>query len=108
MKKVLISTILLVILIPILCFGVRDPLRDGASQNLDEVIEKILSWLFPIALVVAVLMILIGAFMLVTGGASPDMVNKGKKTIIYALIGLSIVIISKGILELVRVILGIN
>jgi hypothetical protein len=105
MKKAIIITTILILLISVNCYALRDPLRPsgttGQIQSLDHVIEKLLSWLWPLSAVIAILMILVGAYLMVVGGASPQQVSLGRKTVLFALIGFAIVTISKGIVSIV-------
>ena len=105
---------------------VTDPVTDSAGDStaeedgkitlespfgavtFDEMINRILSWLWPLSGAIAVLMILVGAYYLVLSGGSPEKIATGKKIIIYALIGFAIITISNGIISLVRLILGIE
>ena len=86
-----------------------NPMGTGtsASSTFDEMFTRVLSWLFPLSLMIAVLMIIIGAYYFVLSGGNPEKVVIGRKIVIYAMIGIAIIIASRGIVELVRVILGI-
>lgn len=94
---------------PVLGVDFVNPIGTGtsASTTFDEMLVRILSWLWPLSLAIAVLMILIGAYYMVLSGGDPQKVATGKKVVMYALIGVAIVTISRGIVELVRLILGI-
>ena len=55
-----------------------------------------------------VLLIMIGGFTIMTAAGNPEKITKGRKIIIYAIIGFAIMAISRGILALIYLILGIN
>jgi len=57
--------------------------------------------------VVAVLMIIIGAYYLVLSGGDPQRAATGKKVIVYALVGVAIITLALGIWKLIKMILGI-
>jgi len=77
------------------------------TSSFDQMLTRVLSWLFPFSLAAAVLMILIGAYYMVLSGGNPQKIATGKKIVIYALVGVAIVTISRGIVALLRVILGL-
>jgi len=82
----------------------RSPIR---ATDFDEMLTGIFSWLWPISSAIAVLMIIIGAYLFVVSSGDPKKIILGKKIIIYALVGLAIVMMAKGIVELVKLILGV-
>jgi len=52
------------------------------------------------------IMILIGAYVLVTGGGDPRKIALGRKILLYSIIGFIIIAATRGILALLRIILG--
>lgn len=82
----------------------RSPL--GAT-DFDEMLTRILSWLWPISGAIAILMILIGAYYIILSGGSPEKVSTGKRIVVYALAGFGLITITTGIVALVRRILEI-
>ena len=91
---------------------IEDPINhsSGAGSSVsrfEEMLINVMSWVWPISIVIAVLMVLIGAYYFVFSAGDPAKVATGKKVIIYALIGLAIVGLSIGIWELIKLILGI-
>ncbi|MEA3452745.1 MAG: hypothetical protein U9Q96_00135 [Patescibacteria group bacterium] len=87
-----------------------NPMGTGtsASSTFDEMFTRVLSWLFPISIIVAVLMIIIGAYYLILSGGDPQKAATGRKVITYALIGVTIVAISKGIVSILRTVFPAN
>jgi len=105
-RLIFISTILM-ILIPLgTIFAVEFESPFG-SVTFDEMLNRILSWLWPLSGAVAVLMILIGAYYMVLSAGNPEKIATGRKVVTYALIGFGIVTISTGIVALIRLILDI-
>lgn len=68
-----------------------------------SVIQNALAIFFGVAAGIAVLMIIIGAFMFITSAGNPEKAGKARETIIYAAVGL---IVSLSALTLVEFILG--
>ena len=75
-------------------------------RSISAVIESITNWIFYIAIVLAPLMIIIGAFMFMTSAGDPTKVQTAKKLIIWTVIGFAIILFSKGLISLIRTILG--
>lgn len=89
------------------------PLPTGYDDPMtwDSIIQFIIyftNFIFNILLGLSVLMILIGAFVMVLGGGNPLKRERAKKIIIWALIGFSVALTSRGIFELLKLILGVK
>jgi len=86
-------------------FRLENPLE---AKSFEELSNRIISFIFNIAVVLAPLMIIIGAAFLVTSGGDPKRVTTGKTIIIYTLIGLVIVLLARGIMTMIEEILGVK
>lgn len=73
--------------------------------DIKDLIEAIINWVFSIGIILAPLMIIIGAFMFLTSAGEPDKVRKAKKIIIWTIIGLAVILFSKGLISLITYIL---
>ena len=76
-------------------------------QNCDfqELIEKLIDFIFVVAIVIAPIMIIVAAFYFLTSGGDPEKVRTAKRIIFWTLIGLFIVLLAKGIPSIVKQIL---
>jgi len=74
--------------------------------DFEELIENLIDFIFVLALGIAPLMIVIGGGYFIVSAGDPKKVDTAKKIIIYTLIGLIIVLFAKGIIVLLRDILG--
>ena len=101
MKK--IPIILSTILLPISAFAEVVTVNTRFQNETDAMafLEKMGNWLFTFAITAVPIAILIGAFMFVTAAGNPEKVKTGRKIIIWAIIGLVIIMMSKGIIVLV-------
>lgn len=81
-----------------------DPLGGQTFEGLVGNIAKFIFW--DIAVPLSVIMILVGAFQLMTSAGDPEKTSKGRKTIIYSAVGLAIAIIASGIVTLIQSLLG--
>ncbi len=70
-------------------------------------IYTVTDWIFIILIAFAAVMVLWGAFTLLTAGGAPEKVTSGRNYIIYAAIGLAVGLLAKAIPAIVRVVLGV-
>jgi len=75
-------------------------------QTLEELIEHLTNFILAISLALVPAAILFGAFYILTAAVDPNRVQKGQKVIMYAVIGLGIILFAKGIISLIRYVLG--
>jgi len=73
-----------------------------------EVIQTIITWLFGFLIVVVVLMVMISAYMFVTAGGNPEQVTTARKWLMFALIGLAVAVLARGLVGIVLTILGVT
>lgn len=74
---------------------------DAAEANLDSVnllIKRVLDYAFDFAGIVAFVMVLWAARMFLNSNGSDETAAMGKKTLIWALVGLCVILVSKGLL----------
>ena len=110
MKKIISLLCLVVIFaLPLISFaqGGTDievveqaPPNYTAEQAMD-ILPTIINYAFGFLLVVVVLMIIAAAYMFVTGGGNPDQLGKAKNLLMYALIGLAVALVARGLIALV-------
>ncbi len=55
---------------------------------------------------IAVLMVIIGGFMILTAGGDPEKVKTGKKTLIWTAVGFGIILVADLLLQLIRELLN--
>lgn len=81
---------------------IQNPLNACSFQDL---VDNITNFIFYIALALVPLMVLIGAFFLLTAGGDPKRIQTGQKTILYTVIGLAIILFAKGFVAIIKHIL---
>ncbi len=64
-------------------------------SDIKDIIKAVQNWIFIVALIIAPLLIILGAFYVVTSGGEPNRVQKGKSIIIWTSIGLGLVLLAK-------------
>jgi hypothetical protein len=70
-------------------------------------IYTVTDWIFIILVAFAAVMVLFGAFTLLTAAGVPEKVTSGRNYIIYAALGLAVGFLAKAIPAIVKVILGV-
>ena len=116
MKKVLVSLILVGILaVPTIASAdwLEDLLGIGGTapavaptKDVMTVLNNLTNWLFAILLVIAAIAIIIAAYHFVTAAGDPDKTTKARNFVLYALIGVLVGFMAKGLIILVKRIAG--
>ncbi|KPJ57101.1 hypothetical protein AMJ49_02185 [Parcubacteria bacterium DG_74_2] len=104
MKRIFL---VLFLFLPFLVFAqgivIPNPLT---ATSIEEVIEGIVDFLFYVALAVAPLMWIIAGLLLTFAAGDPKKVDTAKKIAFYTVIGFAIVMFAKGIISVLKDILG--
>ncbi len=66
-----------------------------------KTLSSVLNWLFTILIAFAGIMIVVAAFYFVTASGNPETVAKARQFIIYALIGVLVALLARGMIFLV-------
>jgi hypothetical protein len=76
-------------------------LNCSAGTNVNQLIKTVINWALGVTFAIAVLFLIIGGFWYITAGGNEEQADKGKKTIINALIGVVVIILSYVIVNVV-------
>ena len=76
------------------------------AQTLPQVLSSIMGYLKSIAMYLALIFIIIGGVMYMISGGDKDMMERGKKTLIYAMVGFAIVVAAPTFLKEILSLLG--
>lgn len=68
--------------------------------------EAIIGGILKLITPIVIIMVLVGAFQILTAGGNPEKVTKGRKTILYAVVGYAIVLLAQGLVFIIKEILG--
>lgn len=71
------------------------------DANIQNIAKKIIDWALYLAAIIAVIFIIIGGFLYITSAGDPGRATKGRNTLVNALIGLAIVVLSYLIVQVV-------
>jgi hypothetical protein len=69
-------------------------------------IYSVTDWIFYILMAFVGIMIVIGAFTIITAGGSPDKVTAGRNYILYAVIGMVVAFFARAIPTIVKAVVG--
>jgi len=105
MKKILLISLLLSLPIVVSAVEFQNPLE---YETFGELIDAIIKFIFYIAVVIAPLMAIIGAFYILTAGGDPKKIGTGKNIIIYTLIGLAIIMLARGLIAMIESLIGVK
>ena len=105
-KKIFILTLSCLILpLSVWAIEFKNPL---IYNTFGELINAIINFIFNVALILAPLFIIIGGFYFVTAAGDPAKIETGKKIILYTLIGLLIILLSKGLIAVIQSVFGVK
>lgn len=105
-KKILLGTTIIV-----LCgfagvafaqsINLQNPLGTNCN-NLSCPVTAVINFLFTLAIPICGIMVLVGGFQMMTAAGKPEAVSKGKKTILWAVIGFVVVLLSGSVALLIQ------
>ena len=104
MKKILLNSMaigLWVLPVVVLAQAATAP-----NVNVMNALDSIVNWLFAILLVIAALFIIIAAYDFVTASGDPEKATKARNFVMYAVIGVMIAFLAKGLVYLVGTIVN--
>lgn len=87
--------------------NLKDPLC-GNQPNCDfgTIANGLIGFLITISIPLTAILVLVGGFQIMTAAGDPQKVSTGKKTILYAAIGFTVVWFSKGVVTLIQSLFG--
>ena len=85
---------------------ITNPLQ--GINSIPDVIDRIINFLAVLAAPIAVLMLVYAAYLFVLAGTSPDNVKKAKSIILYVVVGLVVLGLSKAIVYVTCSVIGVD
>ena len=101
MKKGLLILIFLGLVLPpsVLAITIENPLK---AKTFGELINNLITFIFNVALIILpLIMVIAGAYFMFSGG-DPEQVQRAKDLIYYTGIGFIIILLAKGVIELLK------
>ena len=107
MKKIFLILISTLLLLPVVALAIefQNPLQ---YNTFGELIDKIMNFIFVLAVFAAPLVIIVGALQLLTSGGDPKKIGAGKNMITSALIGLAIILLARGLIAMIQQAIGVQ
>lgn len=81
--------------------GITNPLADAGSESITDVLRGVINWMLGLVGILALIALIIGGTRMIIDFGNEDQVKKAKSTILWAVIGLSVVILSYAIINIV-------
>ena len=81
--------------------GITNPLGGGPDQTITDVLTKIINWMLGLVGFLALIALIIGGARMIMDFGNEEQVKKAKSTILWAVIGLAVVILSYAIINIV-------
>jgi len=109
MKKKILSIAMASLLLAPLAVSAQIGGQPGNAPTVDvmKALDSITNWLFVILIVIAVISIIIAAYFFITAQGDADKVGKARQFVLYALIGVAVAILAKGLVLLVLKIVNV-
>lgn len=85
--------------------SLENPLR---YNDIKDLIDAIIDFLFTISIPITAILIIIGGFMMITAGGDVYKLEKAKSLFLYTAIGFAIILLSKGLVAVLKSILGVK
>jgi hypothetical protein len=87
--------------------GVDIPIPNPLGcERVDCVLNQVLRVLLALATPITTLMVLVGAFQILTAGGNPEKFKRGRQTILYAAIGFAVVLLASSVSYLLNSLLS--
>ncbi len=83
------------------------PSYDCGMCCLMNAIYTVTDWIFVLLIAIVAVMVIAGAFTLVTAAGAPEKVTSGRNYIIYAMIGMVVALLAKAIPAIVKGLMGL-
>lgn len=90
---------------PVDGMGLPNPLQ---TATFTELLDRIIGFLIAVSIPLAAALIVWGGFQIMTAGGSPDKIKEGKNTILYSVIGFTVVLLAWGLVRILENILGVR
>ena len=78
------------------------------TQSFEGLINNIINFLFRISLIIAPLMFIFAGFLFVTSEGNPEKVKQAKDLIWWTIIGFVIILLARGLVEMLQSMLGVS
>lgn len=103
MRAVLVGAVL--ISVPLVVSAQIGP-PPGIPSSFEEFAEVLIEFMTYAAVAIAPLVFMAGGFMFLTASGSPDKISQGKSLMMWAAIGLGVILIANGLVTALQSVIG--
>lgn len=114
MNKLIKWSIIATTSLPLLALGQFQPGQSGQQQSairtyrdVQTLLETSVGWIQNIVLVIAIILIMYAAFLYVTSAGDEGKVGTAKKALLYAIIGIAVVLLANSITPIIKELLQV-
>ena len=113
MKKIAYYLLGFIISVPLVAradtaLNLPNPLEKSNINDIPGLVDAIATFIVQLASPVFVIMMIVGAFQMLTAVGNETKFANGKKTITYTIIGMAVVLAAKGIAAVIKNFLGVK
>ncbi|MBI2639471.1 MAG: hypothetical protein HYW90_01095 [Candidatus Sungbacteria bacterium] len=91
-----------VLVLPFFAFAALTSVTDLAVQ-----LDQIVRWFTAIIFIIAIIMILVAAFLFITAAGNQERVDMARRTLLYALLGIAVALVAQLAASFVANVLGV-
>jgi len=77
-------------------------------DDVEDIIDAFVDIILLVGIPIAILMILIAGFYFITSGGNPEKIKTAKRIIFWTVIGFTIILLAKGIIYLIKGVIGMS
>jgi len=108
-KPIISFAILVLLFLPLIVSSAPIKIENPLTYNtFHELIDRIIDFVFMIAIPITTIVILIAGYMFITAAGEAEKILTARKTIQWALIGLLVIICAKGLIALLGKVIGVQ
>lgn len=97
---------IIILAVPFLSKAVSIPNPLGRTTTIAGLVDNIATFLLQIGIPITTIMILVAAIQFMFAGGSEKRVTAAKQTLLYAIIGLAVLLLAKGVSSVIKSFLG--
>ncbi len=88
-----------IVAMPLLSIAAVEDIPEGprSIEEIINILERLLNWMFTLLMIVAVMFILYAAFIYLTAGGDPEKVKTASNQLIYAAVAIAVALVAQGI-----------
>ncbi len=98
------------LLLPVFAYAITDPKKDGIPlpdplnvNSLPELFDKIFRFAaIQVGPFIVIIFVLVGGYQMIFSGGEAEKFSKGKNTIVYTVIGYALLLMSYGIVDIIK------